>query len=66
MADAGLPPRDLQVVMRHASFTTTGSYYLRDRAQDQGQRIAAYLGTVARGSAEQKTEQATVSADAET
>ena len=45
MADAGLPPRDLQAIMRHASFTTTEAYYLRDRAQDQGQRIAAYLGT---------------------
>jgi integrase len=47
MADAGLPPRDLQAIMRHASFVTTESYYLRDRAQDQGQRIAKYLGTVA-------------------
>lgn len=52
MADAGLPPRDLQAIMRHASFTTTESYYLRDRAQDQGQRIAAYLGTVAKSATE--------------
>ncbi|WP_145084751.1 tyrosine-type recombinase/integrase [Anatilimnocola aggregata] len=48
MADAGLPPRDLQAIMRHASFTTTEQYYLRDRAHDQGERIAKYLGTVAK------------------
>lgn len=47
LADAGLPPRDLQVIMRHADFKTTEGYYLKDRAHDQGQRIAAYLGTVA-------------------
>lgn len=45
MADAGLPPRDLQAIMRHASFTTTEQYYLRDRVQDQATRIAQYLGT---------------------
>lgn len=47
MADAGLPPRDLQVIMRHSDFKTTEAYYLRDKVQDQGQRIAAYLGTLA-------------------
>lgn len=45
LADAGLPPRDLQAIMRHASFTTTEAYYLRDRVQDQAARIAKYLGT---------------------
>ncbi len=54
MADAGLPPRDLQAIMRHASFTTTEAYYLRDRAQDQGQRIAMYLGTDTKKPAEQE------------
>jgi len=45
MADAGLPPRDLQAIMRHASITTTERYYLRHRAVDQAERIAKYLGT---------------------
>ena len=45
LADAGLPPRDLQAIMRHASYTTTEAYYLRDRIQDQAKRIAQYLGT---------------------
>ncbi len=48
MADAGLPSRDLQAIMRHASITTTEAYYLRDKVQDQAQRIAMYLGTSAR------------------
>jgi integrase len=48
MADAGLPSRDLQAIMRHASVTTTEAYYLRDRVQDQAKRIAMYLGTSAR------------------
>jgi integrase len=47
MADAGLPVRDLQAIMRHASITTTEAYYLRDRVQDQAARIAKYLGTAA-------------------
>ena len=45
LADAGLPPRDLQCIMRHSSFTTTEAYYLRDKVQDQAKRIAMYLGT---------------------
>lgn len=57
MADAGLPPRDLQAIMRHASFTTTEAYYLRDKAQDQGKRITAYLGTIAK-TEEEKTAEA--------
>lgn len=56
MADAGLPPRDLQAIMRHASFTTTESYYLRDKAQDQGKRIAEYLGTVTKKPASESPE----------
>jgi len=47
MADAGLPPRDLQAIMRHSSITTTERYYLRHRAVDQAERIAQYLGTPA-------------------
>jgi integrase len=47
MADAGLSPRDLQSIMRHASVLTTEQYYLKHRAQDQGERIARYLGTLA-------------------
>ena len=43
MADAGLPPRDLQAIMRHSSITTTERYYLRHRAVDQAERIAKYL-----------------------
>ncbi|HJN08632.1 MAG TPA: site-specific integrase [Pirellulaceae bacterium] len=45
MADAGLPPRDLQSIMRHSSLTTTEKYYLRHRAVEQAERIAMYLGT---------------------
>lgn len=56
MADAGLPPRDLQVIMRHSSFTTTEAYYLRDRVQDQGRRIAEYLGTLMKKPAAESTE----------
>ena len=44
MADAGLPSRDLQAIMRHASITTTEEYYLRDKVQYQAKRIAMYLG----------------------
>jgi len=43
MADAGIPTRDLQAIMRHASITTTEKYYLRHRAADQAERIAMYL-----------------------
>ena len=56
MADAGLPPRDLQPIMQHASFTTTEAYYLKDKAQDQGQRIAMYLGIPTKKPAEQEAE----------
>ncbi len=52
MADANLPIRDLQAIMRHASMSTTEAYYLRDRVQDQAQRIAKYLGTAKKMSAE--------------
>ena len=45
MADAGLPSRDLQAMMRHASIVTTEKYYLRHRAVEQAERIAGYLGT---------------------
>ncbi len=52
MADAGLPPRDLQAIMRHRSLTTTEKFYLRHRAVEQSERIAqrlkqagTYLGT---------------------
>ncbi|MDP6554896.1 MAG: site-specific integrase, partial [Pirellulaceae bacterium] len=45
MADAGLPPRDLQAIMRHSSMATTEKYYLTNRASDQAERIAKYLGT---------------------
>jgi hypothetical protein len=43
MADAGIPPRDLQAIMRHASLATTEKYYLRHRASEQADRIASYL-----------------------
>lgn len=45
LADAGVHPRDLQKIMRHASFSTTEAYYLRDDVQDTGDRINAKLGT---------------------
>lgn len=49
MADAGLPPRDLQAIMRHESLATTEKYYLRHRATEQAERIARILslGTLA-------------------
>lgn len=43
LADAGVPPRDLQIIMRHASMSTTEAYYLTTRVQDVADRIAAYL-----------------------
>ena len=45
LANAGLPPRDLQAIMRHANLATTEKYYLRHRAVEQAERIAMYLGT---------------------
>ena len=45
LADAGLPPRDLQAVTRYANLATTEKYYLRHRAIEQAERIAMYLGT---------------------
>lgn len=60
MADAGLPSRDLQAIMRHASITTTEAYYLRDKVQDQAKRIAMYLGTSARLTAAKKADDADV------
>jgi len=35
-------PADHQAIVRNASFTTTESYYLRGKAQDQGHLIAEY------------------------
>ena len=46
MADAGVPVRLLQKMMRHSSFTTTEQFYLRDRVQDQARQLAVYLGKV--------------------
>ncbi|MCA9233806.1 MAG: site-specific integrase, partial [Planctomycetales bacterium] len=46
MADAGVPVRLLQAMMRHRSFTTTEQYYLRDKVQQQADQLALYLGTV--------------------
>jgi integrase len=43
LADAGVPPRDLQVVMRHASMATTEAYYLTTRVQDVAERLAVRL-----------------------
>ncbi len=63
IADAGLPVRDLQSMMRHASIITTETYYLRHRAHDQGKRIEAYLATAANRSAEKSGEQIAASAD---
>jgi integrase len=62
MADAGLPVRDLQAIMRHASITTTEAYYLRDRVQDQAKRIAKYLGTAEKSAGERTTEAVDVNA----
>ena len=43
LADAGIAPRDLQKIMRHKTIATTEQYYLRDKAVEIGQRIAAKL-----------------------
>lgn len=64
MADAGLPSRDLQAIMRHASITTTEAYYLRDKVQDQAKRIAMYLGTSARMTAAKQADDADVTSTA--
>lgn len=66
MADAGLPSRDLQAIMRHASITTTEAYYLRDKVQDQAKRIAMYLGTSARMTAAKKADDAELTSTATT
>jgi integrase len=57
LADAGVPPRDLQLIMRHSSFTTTQTYYLTSDAAAASKRLASYLypgkmGTVQDSSAE--------------
>ena len=39
MADNGVSPRDLQKLMRHASFTTTEAYYLNDQVEDISSRV---------------------------
>ena len=64
MADAGLPSRDLQAIMRHASITTTEEYYLRDKVQDQAKRIAMYLGTSARMTAAKQADDAELTSTA--
>jgi integrase len=43
MADAGIPPRDLQLMMRHASYTTTEAYYLKSDAAASSRRIGEFL-----------------------
>ena len=53
MADNGVSPRDLQKLMRHASFTTTEAYYLNDQVEDISSRVfqrctQQKLGTVDR------------------
>ena len=49
MADAGVPVRLLQKMMRHASFTTTELFYLRDRVQDQARVLGEKLRHVVSG-----------------
>ncbi len=59
MADAGLPPHDLQSIMRHSPITTTKKYYLRHRAGEQAKCIAEILttnqGTPAKSDAQKET-----------
>jgi len=43
MADAEIPPRDLQLMMRHASYTTTEAYYLKSDAAASSRRIGECL-----------------------
>jgi integrase len=43
LADAGIPPRDLQSIMRHSRLETTQRYYLKHNAADQSKRIAERL-----------------------
>ncbi len=47
MADAGLSPRDLQTMMRHASIATTEKYYLGVRAVETAERVARQLAAAA-------------------
>jgi len=56
MADSGVPPRDLQLMMRHKSFQTTQDYYLTTDAAASSKRIATML---------QGTDQGTVGDSAE-
>ena len=59
MADAGLPPRDLQSIMRHSNLATTEKYFLRHRVAEQADRIAMYLGTPRRIDVESETKGST-------
>jgi hypothetical protein len=43
LADAGVPMRELQSIMRHARFETTEKYYLKHNAADQAKRLADRL-----------------------
>jgi integrase len=45
LANSGVYPRDLQKIMRHASITTTETYYLNDNAHDIGERINSKVRT---------------------
>lgn len=43
MADAGVPVRVLQKMMRHRRIETTEQYYLRDQVQDLARQVAMCL-----------------------
>jgi integrase len=56
LADAGVPPRELQSIMRHSRLETTERYYLRHNAAEQGKRLAAQLSGYANGNRTQISE----------
>ena len=43
LADLGVPPRDLQLMMRHRDFKTTEAYYLKSDAATTSKRLAEIL-----------------------
>ena len=44
LADASVPPRELQSIMRHSRLETTERYYLKHNAAEQSKRLADRLG----------------------
>ncbi len=58
LADAGVPPWELQSIMRHSRLETTERYYLKHDAADQAKRLAERLVGYANEDRTQNSEKA--------